>query len=333
MENMKTKFLLICCCFLSYAAKAQQVLEWNVNFHGFADNREYVKAGLFSQSILGMRVAPEVGFSIDSTHRLRFGVNFLQEFGAEPFGARVNPIAYYNYEHEGLSFYLGAFPRFPLVGNYPRALLNDTLLYSRPNIEGLFFRYNKGTVREQIWVDWTSRQTTEKREQFMAGLSGQVNAGAFFVSHYLTMLHTANTLNGDYPVRDNASALVQVGADLSGQWGLDSLTLAVGGLASLDRIRGEYDSRTPKGFIADVHAAYRDWFIHNTFYKGQEHDIQFGDRFYTKDTYNRLDLGWRPFRKGNIEGYFMLSLHFTPGEVSNQQMIQLRYNIGRGVRL
>lgn len=318
---------------VSIASYGQQVFEWELNFHGFADNREYVKSGLYSQSILGMRVAPEVGISIDSTHRLRFGINFLQHFGDKPFNERVNPIAYYNYENRELSFYLGAFPRISLVGDYPRAVLNDTLLYSRPNIEGLFFRYKGARFNEQIWVDWTSRQTIDKREQFMVGLSGKVVRSRFSLSHYVTMLHTANTTNGSYPVRDNATALVQLGYDLSGKLGLDSLSIAVGGLASLDRVRGEYDSRTPKGFIADVHAGYKAWFIHDTFYKGQAHDIQFGDRFYTKDTYNRLDLAWRPFRTGNVEGYFMFSLHFTPGEISNQQMIQLRYRIGKGLHL
>ncbi|WP_134089412.1 hypothetical protein [Olivibacter sp. XZL3] len=325
---MKKILLFILCCGTFLLSKAQQEFEWQVKAFGFADNREYLAADLYSQSILGMRFAPEVGLRIDSTHRLRFGVNFLQEFGAEPFGEKVNPIVYYNYENKGLSFYLGAFPRFELLGDYPRAVLNDTLMYYRPNIEGLFFRYRKGKFHQQVWVDWTSRQTAEKREQFMVGLSGKATSGLLFFSHYLSMLHTANTTEGDFPVRDNMVALLQVGADLSDRWVLDSLTIAAGALGSLDRIRGEYDTRTPKGFIADLHAAYKSWFVHNTFYKGQAHDVLFGDRFYTKDSYDRLDLGWRPFRKGNVEGFFMFSLHFTPGEVSNQQMIQLRYNIG-----
>ncbi|MGK9117591.1 hypothetical protein [Olivibacter jilunii] len=329
---MKKLVLVTLYCLSFFVSRGQQEFEWQVKAFGFADNREYLNAKLHSQSILGMRFAPEVGLRLDSTHRIRFGVNFLQEFGAEPFGEKVNPILYYNYENRGLSFYIGAFPRFELLGDYPRAVLNDTLMYYRPNIEGLFFRYRKGSFHQQIWVDWTSRQTAEKREQFMVGLSGRAQTGLFFFSHYLSMLHTANTSNGEFPVRDNMVALLQIGADLSDQWVLDSLTIAVGGLGSLDRIRGEYDTRTPKGFIADLHAAYRSWFIHNTFYKGQAHDILFGDRFYTKDSYDRLDLGWRPFRKGNVEGFFMFSLHFTPGEISNQQMIQLRYNFGKALK-
>lgn len=324
---------MLCLCMLSYFAKAQQLLEWNVHTFGFADNREYASAGLYAQSILGIRMAPEIGIRVDSIHRVRFGANFLQEFGAQPFGARVNPTVYYNYENKGLSFYLGAFPRLDLVGNYPRAVLNDTLLYYRPNMEGLFLRYQKEGFHQQLWIDWTSRQTAEDREQFVVGLSGKLQKQLFFFSHYLTMVHTASSFNETFPVRDNMTGMLQLGLDLSQQTTLDSLTFSAGILVSLDRQRGVYESRTPKGAIIDLHAAYKAIFLNNTFYKGQAHDIMFGDRFYTKDTYNRLDLGWKPFRSANIEGSFMLSLHFTPGQISNQQMLLLRYNLGGGVKL
>ncbi|QNL51474.1 hypothetical protein H8S90_07835 [Olivibacter sp. SDN3] len=330
---MKKTFCMLCLCLFGYFVKAQQRLEWNLHTFGFADNREYTNAGLYSQSILGIRVAPEIGISVDSIHRVRFGINFLQEFGAQPFGAKVNPTAYYNYENKGVSFYLGAFPRVDLIGDYPRAVLNDTLMYYRPNIEGLFLRYQKEGFHQQLWVDWTSRQTANDREQFMVGLSGKFQKNLFFFSHHLTMLHTASSLNETFPVRDNMTGMLQLGLDLSKRTTLDSLTFSAGMLLSLDRQRGLYESRTPKGAIIDVHAAYRAVFLNNTFYKGQAHDIMFGDRFYTKDTYNRLDLGWKPFRLANLEGSFMLSLHFTPGQISNQQMLLLRYNLGGGIKL
>jgi len=329
---LKRSSFLLLLLFGTYTAYGQ-LLEWKVGAFGFADNREYVKAGLYSQSILGIRMAPEVGILLDSTHRLRAGIDFLQEFGAKPFGAKVLPIVYYQYQHAGLSFFIGAFPRVHLKGDYPKALLNDTLLYDRPNMEGLFFQYRSHSFHEQVWVDWTSRQTHEQREQFMVGLSGKIAWNSFFLTHALTMLHTANTLDGDYPVRDNAAGLLQLGIDLNQSMGLDSLTVAAGVLASLDRIRGVYGARTPKGFIAEVKAAYKAWFVHDTFYKGQAHHIIFGDRFYTKDTYNRLDLGWKPFNKGHVEGSFVFSLHFTPGQISNQQMIQLRYRFGQSLAL
>ncbi|HWV74324.1 MAG TPA: hypothetical protein VN040_21545 [Pseudosphingobacterium sp.] len=330
---MKRNLFTLVFCLACFFAEAQEMFEWNVNTFGFADNREYVKAGLYSQTIFGIRVAPEVGLRIDSVHRVRFGVNFLQEFGDKPFGAKANPTVYYNYEDKGFSFYLGAFPRVNLLSSYPRAVLNDTLMYYRPNVEGLFLKYQKANFHEQIWVDWTSRQTHEKREQFIVGLSGKVQTGLFYFTHYLTMLHTASSLDETFPVRDNAVGLFQVGVDLSDKTALDSLTIGAGVLASFDRLRGVYDSRTPKGAIVDIHAAYKSVFVNNTFYKGQAHDISFGDRFYTKDTYNRLDMGWRPFKSQNLEGYFMVSLHFTPGEISNQQMLMLRYNLGGDVRL
>jgi len=322
------KFLLLCCsCLWSLLTFAQQELEWKVSTFGFADNREYASANLYSQSILGIRFAPEIGLRIDSTHRIRAGINFLQEFGAKPFGERLLPILYYNYQKQGLSFYIGTFPRYELLSDYPRAILTDTLMYYRPNIEGLSLKYQHKQFKEQIWVDWTSRETQTDREQFMVGLSGRVGFGLFYFTHYLTMLHTANSLGQKYPLRDNFGGMLQVGVDLSERTALDSLTIGTGILASIDRLRGVYD-RSPKGAIVDIHAAKKSFFLHNTFYKGDAHDIAFGDRFYTKDTYDRLDLGWKPFRWNNLEAYFMFSLHFVPGAMSNQQVIQLRYSLG-----
>ena len=95
------------------------------------------------------------------------------------------------------------------------------------------------------------------------------------------------------------------------------------------RLRGVYDWRTPKGFIADLYAEYRSLFIANNFYTGGSLPVVFGDRFYTTHRYNRLDLGWRPLRSGDLDGSFTLSFHFAPGTIDNQQQLTLRYRIGK----
>lgn len=313
--------------FFALSSRSQS-LEWNVNTFGFADNREYAPAELYSQSILGIRLAPEIGLLADSTHRVRFGGNLLREFGTTGFAGSVDPIIYYNYRHQGASFYIGSFPRLDLLSDYPRAVLNDTLMYYRPNVEGMLFQFKHRIFNEQIWVDWVSRQTLTDREQFMVGLAGDIRSGRFSFSHYLTMFHNAGDMTDNQPVRDNAVLLAKGGINLSDKTFLDSLSFNAGVLVSFDRLRGAYDWRTPKGLIVDVNLVYKSWFLNNTYYKGDEHDIVYGDRFYTKDRYDRLDLGWKPLRKNNLEGFLMLSLHFTPGAMSNQQMLLLRYNLG-----
>lgn len=315
------------------AARAQDI-GWKVHFHGFADNREYARSGRYSQSILGVRIAPEINFSLDSSHFLHAGVNYLHEFGSQRVDAhRVSPTIYYNYKRHGHDFYIGMFPREGLLSGYHRAILNDTLNYYRPNIEGILWRHQRGASYQQLWIDWTSRQTAVDREQFLAGASGRIALGVVYLSHQITLWHNALRSGpaeiDELPIRDNGSAMLKAGTSLTSIAFLDSLDISAGGLIAYDRLRGVYDWRTPKGFIADVHAEYRDFFMTNSFYVGESLPIAYGDRFYTARRYNRLDLGWKPLRYNGLEGRFTLSFHCTPGAMDNQQQFSLRYRIGR----
>src|SRR5690606_31647443 len=120
----------------------------------FVDNREYAKSGGYSQSILGARLAPEVYLSLDSIHSLHGGLNVLHEFGSPgTVNDQLLPTIYYNYKQAGHDFYIGMFPRHELIGGYHRAILNDTLAYYRPNIEGMLWRYGNQTFYQQIWID------------------------------------------------------------------------------------------------------------------------------------------------------------------------------------
>lgn len=325
--------LLFIALLAAVTAYAQDI-GWQVRFHGFADNREYAHSGRYSQSILGVRIAPEIYFSLDSSHFLHAGINYLHEFGSqEGVSGSVLPTIYYNYKRKGIDFYIGMFPREGLLSGQHRAILNDTLRYYRPNIEGLLWRYTGNTFQQQVWIDWTSRQTATEREQFLAGISGQVHMGMAYVSHQITLWHNAGSKaaagTDQLPIHDNGAAMLKIGADLSRLTVLDSLDVSGGGLIAYDRLRGVYDWQTPKGFIADLYAAYRKFFIVNSFYAGERLPIVYGDRFYTATRYNRIDLGWKPLQYKGLEGRFTFSIHMTPGAVDNQQQFSLRYRIGR----
>ena len=307
-----------------------QTLEWDLNFHGFADNREYGKSGRYPQTIFGARFSPEIGVQIDSTHRFRAGVNVLHEFGSSKFIGQSTPVLYYQYEIKNVDFYIGLFPRHNLLSDYPRALLNDTLNYYRPNVEGMLFKYDNSKFRQTVWIDWTSRQTATERETFLFGLSGTYKPGIFFTSYYAHMFHNAGPavdVPGDH-LQDNGGATVQLGLDLSGKTILDSLTIAAGGLVSFERTRTIGNWETPKGALITLHAGYKRFGITNTFYSGEGHNIIYGDKFYTAKTYNRSDLSWTPILYKNIEGIFTLSFHFLEGVTDNQQAFGLRYKFG-----
>lgn len=332
---MRIVLLLFLSLFLVNITYSQE-LEWNVNLHGFADNQEFTNEGLPSPTIFGMRFSPEVGLRIDSTSRIRIGFNSLHEFGDKHhFARKIDPVIYYNYKNKGVDFYLGAFPRYQLLQNYPRALLRDPLQYFRPNLEGFLFNYSKRSFEQQVWIDWTSKQTEVDRENFIIGVSGKIKHKEFYFSHFFTLWHNAlpSVQNPDEHIQDNAAFIAKVGADLSKDTFLDSLDLNIGGLMSFDRLRNIYDWRSPKGILLGAYLAYRSFFVHDELYIGEAQQIGYGDVFYNSKRYNRLDLGWRALKNKYLEASLSISLHFTPKGMSNQQMINLRYNLGGNVPL
>ena len=328
ISNLKYKitFLII---FTNIIYANAQELEGNISVHAFADNREYDNSNRFSQTIFGTRFSPEIGIKIDSAHRIRVGFNALHEFGSPKFAVKIDPVIYYQYQKDKWDFYIGTFPRQNLLSDYPRAILKDTLAYYRPNVEGMLVNYQSRYGNQNIWIDWTSRQTEFDRETFLFGLSGKYKTGLFFSEHYAMMFHNAGPgidIPGDH-IQDNGAAAINLGLDLSTKTFLDTLTFKIGGLISFERTRSVSDWQTPKGYLLELHAGYKRFGFKNSFYKGEGHNLIYGDQFYTAKTYNRADFLYTPIKFKNVTGQFIFSFHFVEGLVDNQQAFSLRYNL------
>src|SRR5690606_13556167 len=157
-------------------------------------------------------------------HRIRIGFSALHEFGSEKFGKQVTPTIYYDYRKSGFDFYIGMFPREDLLKDFPYAFLSDTLQYFRPNLSGMLLNYRTSVFKEQLWIDWTSKQTESKREQFLAGVSGNVNIGQFYASHDIILWHNSLPKNtaSDVHIRDNLAAILRLGIDMDSPPLIDS---------------------------------------------------------------------------------------------------------------
>ncbi|MGV8880021.1 MAG: hypothetical protein ACOH2A_13430 [Sphingobacteriaceae bacterium] len=316
-------------------SQAQQSLDLDFNGSAFLDNREYKAFTPRSHTYFGTRAALDVGLNIDSMNSFRVGINGIHELGAKPYFLRVDPVIYYQYQNKGWQFNVGAFPRKNLLTSYPISLLNDTLNYFRPNVEGMLVRYANANFRQTVWIDWVSRQTAFDRENFLFGTFGEFkpNAeGAFFISHYFMLLHDAGAgiaVPNDN-IRDNGGAQLRIGLDLSNKTALDSLTIDAGGMLSLERVRGIGGFNIPKGFVANLHMGWKKFEINDSFYAGEGHHIAYGDAYYTKKLYNRIDVSWAPFVFNHIQGKFVFSFHQSPGKLAdNQQAFFLTYDLGR----
>jgi hypothetical protein len=68
------------------------------------------------------------------------------------------------------------------------------------------------------------------------------------------------------------------------------------------------------------------------FYHGQGSHINYGDSYYSRPTYNRIDLIYTPFLYKHLKGQFIASFHFTPGYLNdNQEAFRISYDLGRKV--
>jgi hypothetical protein len=317
------------------AALAQQTIDIHFNAMGFMDNREYKPFVLRSRTYNGVRTALDVGWNLDSLNHFIVGANGIHEFGAKPYFLKVDPIAYYSFTGKSWLFNAGAFPREGLLDDYPRALLNDTLRYYRPNIQGLLARVHNDHFVETGWIDWVSRQTNTDREQFLFGFSGKYKpsvAGMFYISHNFMLEHDAGAIIAvpNDNIQDNGAGQIRLGLDFGHKTFLDSLSIEAGGMMSFERTRGVDGFQKPTGFVANAYFGYHRFALFDEFYKGDGHHIMYGDAFYEKKTYNRMDIIWTPFLYNRIKGQFILSFHQTPGfKASNQEAFRVTVDLGR----
>jgi len=332
----KLYFTLLISVITSTAALAQ-TLDVDFNGLGFLDNREYKDFVARSRTYSGTRTALDFGLNIDSVNHFVVGTNGIHEFGAVPYFLKVNPVAYYKFQNKNFQFYAGEFPREGLLDNYPRALLNDTLQYYRPNVEGLLLKFQNEHFMETGWIDWVSRQTDTAREQFLFGFEGKYKpsvSGPFYIVHYFLLEHNAGAaiLLPDDHIQDNGGAQVRLGLDFSHrQHLLDSLSIEAGAMISLERTRGVDGLQTPAGFVSSLYGGYGRFAIFDEFYIGQGSHINYGDAFYEKHFYNRTDFIITPFSANGLKGQFIFTVHKTPGFTSNQEAFKVTYELGRRV--
>lgn len=315
---------------LTSALRAQKI-EYQVQFQGIGDNREFTPEYSYPQTILGERSSIELGTTIDTLHRFRIGINHLYEFGTEANQVKPKLTAYYRYQDKQNTFFFGAFPRLELI-DFPLAMITDTFLYYRPNIEGLYGKHSWRWGHQLGFVDWTSRQTATQRETFMAGLSGEMRFGQFFVQNYINLFHYALTAteSPDEHITDNMGAALYLGYNFSKLTGLRQAYLKAGLLRSSIRERGVDDGYTTGNSLnGQLYAEAKRFALRSTFSFGDGHQFMNGDPYYQQDSYVRTDVIWKFLQHKQLQGTFNLSFHLVDGStLDQQQQLSLIYRFG-----
>lgn len=324
---MKNLFVIL--LVLASLSGIAQKFEYQFLFEGIGDNREYFNPIAYPQTILGTRAAAEIGVEKDG-HRIRGGLSQFYEFGSN---IEFNPIKltlYYQFENQNTEFLFGAFPRRGKL-NFPLAMLTDTLLYFRPNIEGLFGEVNWDWGKQNAFVDWVSRQTDIKREQFMAGSSGEISHKNLFLQNYILMFHDAKPairVPGDH-IKDYFGYSVQAGfqtlenSKFSGE-------IKAGVLSSMFRDRGIADGFiTSSSFFAETNGRYKNFGLKSVLSSGAGHNFTFGDLFYQVKNYWRTDVIWYFINNERVKGTFNFSFHVIDwSDLDQQQQLSIIYIFG-----
>ncbi len=307
-----------------------QNFEYRVMFEGIGDNREFFSGKAMSQTILGSRGAFEVGLAIDN-HRIGTGLSHLLEFGSELDYHMPKLTLYYNFSDEQKEFLFGAFPRRGRI-TFPLAMLTDTLLYYRPNIEGMFGQIHWDWGWQNGFVDWVSRQTDVKRENFMAGFSGETFHNNLFLENYLLLFHDAGAaidIPGDH-IKDYLGYALQGGIRTSGGSSIKG-NIKAGVLGSSFRERNVTDGfENALSFFAETNGRWRNYGLKSVLHSGKGHRFAYGDRFYLLDNYWRTDVIWYFINHKNVRGTFNLSFHVIDwNDLDQQQQLSIIYFFGQ----
>ena len=315
-----------------------QTLEWQLNANGFFDNSEGDDAYRTTMTHSGLRLSPEVGISLDdSRHTLMAGYSGLAEWGHKRGFTDGDLIAYYRYSHAGFRFLLGSFSRDRLIGDYPTAMISDTVRYYRPMIQGFAFQYQGDGGHIEAFLDWTSSRTDTQREQFMAGFSLRRDRGRLSIGTEGYYYHYALTWGADESqhIHDYFVARPYIGYSLlPPQQG--RLDIRLGALLSLDRERGD-SWNVPVGFMAEADAEWHNIVARQTVYAGdnQQHygsahfgQYYWGDTYYQSHFYSRTDVKYRFIRSSHVEALAGAVFNVTGKGLNWHQMLTLRFSIG-----
>src|SRR5690606_33522772 len=154
---LRVFFLFILLGFINNS-KAQQI-GYGIDFFGYADNREYQAPYTVPKTLFAATLSPHLYFQLEEKHRVYGGVHVNQEIGSHgDNNMRVKPIAYYNYATQHIDFAIGFIPRYERLKDVPKMVLADTLMYDRPNVEGMYFQYRNSNFKQAVYIDWLSKQ-------------------------------------------------------------------------------------------------------------------------------------------------------------------------------
>jgi hypothetical protein len=337
---MKTSFWIFVSFLLISSEAFSQEKNWRLDLFSFFDNTEFGRSAVkIPQTMAGVQLAPEAGIVWDTVNKVNIGVNLLHEFGSPDVIDRLYPTAYYESNRGPIRFIMGAFPRARTIENYPRLFFQDSILYYRPNITGIFTEYRKGDNYFNVWLDWTGRQSKTVNEEFFIGFSGRYKTGIFYLQHFGAMFHYAGKMDPvvEEPLHDNLLFLTSAGIDLSENTCFAKLETNVGWADRLERSRADNSGWiASNGLLMETRVEYKWFGFFNTFFNGNDmmhyykvlgNKLYWGDPTYRSKTSDRADIYIKFLQSRSVDLQLTYSLTFMEGRMYHEQMLKINVNL------
>jgi hypothetical protein len=337
---MKASFWIFILFLLISSDALSQEKNWQIDLFNFFDNTEFGRSAFkIPQTMAGIVVAPEFGVVWDSIYKANIGVSLLHEYGSPNAIDKFYPTAYYELSNGPVRFIMGAFPRSTAIVKYPRLFFQDSILYYRPNINGIFWEYLQNQSYFNLWLDWTGRQSKTMNEEFFMGFSGRYQPDIFYLQHFGYMFHFAGKMDPvvDEPLHDNGLFLTSLGVDLSGRACFRKLEANAGWVIGLERSRAENTGwLTSNGLLVETRIEYKWFGLFNTFYKGGGlmhfynklgNNLYWGDPAYRAKTYDRSDFYISFLQSHTVNIELTYSLNFMENRMYHEQMLKVIVNM------
>lgn len=306
---MKKVLIALLALLASFGANAQEFV-WDVDFGTIFDNREGQSKLTAAKTFFLTQLSPEIGLSmLNGEHTVMVGATWTQPIGSEWDGYRISPTAYYMYHKNGLSGFLGMFPRERLYKKLPDYIWNDSVYYVQHNIRGAGIVNVGRHGWFQAIVDWRGMQNKKQREAFNIIAMGEWQKSPHSLLSFggvAMMNHLAKTEDGpdDEYVVDNLLYNPYVALDFHNYLPkVDSLSVRVGALGSMTRDRSFGNKwRMPVGLWLEANFRWRWLGARQEFYAGGKLFpfystygalLDQGEPYYASKCYSRTELqGW-----------------------------------------
>jgi hypothetical protein len=200
--------LLLVPLFPTSSARAESPLSLVIENQTYVYNRELgeeVDARVQAEgfTLIGNLSKAFFRYEIKKGLKVEVGVLWNFEFGEDNVPDEVDPIISLHYAFaEDWLLTAGTIDR-----NHPLhdAFFNDSLRYIDPIEQGFQIKADSKHIRQDLWLSWEERETTNQREKFSIGNVTQLKAGGFMLEGQVYWVHLGGQKNTGPGVFNNIS--------------------------------------------------------------------------------------------------------------------------------